>query len=78
METKDEYMKKEKEALGEQEFNSMYPLLDNDYYKMVENHVKQDKAISKEVYDSLSEGQRYHFNKHYNYRQNMVLQDKAL
>lgn len=74
LETRDEYMDKAKEELGEREFSLLYAGIENDYYAIVEAHAKQGKAISKKVHDSLTEGQRYHFNKHFNHRGDMVLE----
>jgi hypothetical protein len=50
--------------------------IDNEYYAMVETQAKSGKAIDKKVYDSLTEGQRYHFNKHFNHRGEMVLEQQ--
>jgi hypothetical protein len=72
MQTRDEFMKETKEELGEKVFSDLYVGIDNEYYEMVESQVKQGEAISQKVYDSLTEGQRYHFTKHYNHRGNMV------
>lgn len=72
METRNEYFEKEKVELGEIEFKSLFHIIDNDYYAMVENYVKEGKTISQDVYDSLAEGQRFHFNKHYNHRGDKV------
>lgn len=42
---------------------------DNEYYELVENHIKQKgQTITNEVYNSLTQGQQYHFNKCYNSR----------
>jgi len=38
---------------------------DNEYYDLVKEHIKQGNSITNEVYKDLTEGQRYHFNKHY-------------
>ena len=75
METRDEYIQKAKEELGEQTFSDLYVGIDNEYYAMVETQAKSGKAIDKKVYDSLTEGQRYHFNKHFNHRGEMVLDE---
>lgn len=72
MKTKDEFLKEYKTDLGEQEFKSMYSIIDNEYYELVEKDAKNGLVISQEVYDSLSEGQRFHFDKHYNHRGDMV------
>ncbi|MCK1999791.1 hypothetical protein MZM54_00155 [[Brevibacterium] frigoritolerans] len=71
MQTKDEYIKKAKEELGE-DFSSFAVSIDNEYYKMIENEVKQGKTISQAVYDSFSNGQKYHFTKHYNHRNDKI------
>jgi hypothetical protein len=72
MQTRDEYMEEAKKELGEQEFSHLYVGIDNEYYAMIESQAKQGKTIGKKVYDSLTEGQRFHFNKHYNHRGNIV------
>lgn len=71
METRDEYFQKEKEALGE-DFHHLTVGIDNDYYTMIEKEVKDGKNISRAVYDSLTEGQKFHFNKHHNHRNDKV------
>lgn len=76
METRDEYLEKAKKELGEQEYKDLCVGIDNEYYAMVESHVKQGNSISKQVYDALSEGQRFHFNKHFNHRGDKVLQQQ--
>lgn len=67
-------MNRAKEELREQEFTYLYSGIENEYYSMVEVRAKEGKAISKRVYDSLTEGQRFHFNKHFNFRGDMVLE----
>ena len=73
LKTRDEFLEEAKNELGEREYKELYAGLDNEYYATVESYVKQGKGIEKKVYDSLTEGQRYHFNKHYNHRADMVL-----
>ncbi|PGK51827.1 hypothetical protein CN918_28965 [Priestia megaterium] len=73
MKTKEQFMEEEKKAIGEQDFKHMYGALDNEYYEMVEKHIKQDgNTITQEVFEGLSKGQQFHFNKHYNFRQDKV------
>lgn len=72
MKTKHEFLEEEKEAMGERDYNGISSKLDNDYYEMVEQAVKAGGTISQAVYDSLSDGQRFHFNKHYNHRNDKV------
>lgn len=71
MQTKDEFMKEVKEEMGD-DFPYVIGGLDNEYYSMVEKEIKSGRTISKAVYDSLSAGQKFHFNKHYNYRNDKV------
>lgn len=70
--TKQEFMEEAKLDLGEVDFKSMFHVLDNEYYELVEKEVKEGKIITQEVYDSLTDGQRYHFNKHHNHRRDKV------
>lgn len=46
---------------------------DEEYYTIIENHIKQSGSITNEVYNSLTDGQKYHFNKHYNYRGDKII-----
>jgi len=47
---------------------------DNEYYELIENHIKQKgNTITNEVYNSLTQGQQYHFNKCYNSRGDKVV-----
>jgi len=46
---------------------------DNEYYTLVEDHLKQGKNITNEMYNDLTQGQKYHFNKKYNSRGDKVL-----
>ena len=46
---------------------------DDEYYTIIENHIKQGGSITNEIYNSLTDGQKYHFNKHYNYRGDKVI-----
>jgi len=46
---------------------------DNEYYELIENYIKQGNTITNEVYNSLTQGQQYHFNKHYNSRGDKVI-----
>jgi hypothetical protein len=72
MMTRDQYIKEAIEELGEREYKFLSASIDNEYYEMVETEAKQGNVISKEVYNSLTEGQRYHFNKHYNHRNDLI------
>lgn len=72
MQTRDEYLKEAEIELGERKFKHMRPGLDNSYYRNVASQASEGNPISGAVYDSLSEGQRFHFNKHYNHRGTMV------
>jgi hypothetical protein len=71
VETRDEYLEKEKKELGE-EFSTFAVGIDNEYYSIVEKEVKGGKTISQAVHDSLTAGQKFHFNKHYNHRGDKV------
>lgn len=71
MQTRDEYIADAKEELGE-DFSGFAVSIDNEYYKMIEIEVKQGQTISQAVYDSFSDGQKYHFTKHYNHRNDKI------
>ncbi|MEK3955759.1 MULTISPECIES: hypothetical protein [unclassified Psychrobacillus] len=72
MQTRDVYLAEYKEDLGEREFKSMFSIIDNEYYALIEKDIKEGRIITQEVYASLAEGQRFHFNKHYNHRGDKV------
>lgn len=46
---------------------------DDEYYALVESHIKQGNTITNEIYHSLTQGQQYHFNKHHNPRGDKVI-----
>jgi hypothetical protein len=71
VETKDEYLERARQEVGE-DFSGLALAFDNEYYELVEKEVKSGKTISQAVYHSLSQGQRFHFNKHYNHRGDKV------
>jgi hypothetical protein len=77
LQTKDQFFKDYITDIGEKEFKNLYNSIDLEYYEIVETEVKKGIAISKEVYNSLSDGQKYHFNKHYNFNLDMVLNLEA-
>jgi rubrerythrin len=66
METRYEFIQAAKEELGN-DYKGLESAFENEYYEMVENEIKAGNTITQEVYDSLTEGQKFHFNKHYNY-----------
>lgn len=73
--TRDEYLKEMQKEFGEhnaKEFMHLRVGFDNNYYAMLENEIKQGKLITRKVYESLTDGQRYHFNKHYNFRNDRI------
>lgn len=72
MQTREVFLNEAKQEVGEKEYKDLYPSFDNEYYEGIIQEVKNGKRISKEVYNSLSNGQRYHFNKHYNHRGDKV------
>ena len=74
--TRSAYINNEKiemlaDGLTSQEINGFN--FDNEYYDMLVNYVKQGNKISNEVYKDLSQGQQYHFTKHYNYNNDKII-----
>jgi len=47
--------------------------LDNEYYNLLAEHMKQGGTITQEIFNSLTQGQQYHFTKHYNYRNDKII-----
>lgn len=43
------------------------------YYDDIENYIKNGNKITLRMYESLSLGQKFHFNKHYNYRGDKII-----
>lgn len=72
MQTRLKYLEVAEKELGAIEFKSMFHMIDNEYYALIEKEVKSGKSINQDVYESLTEGQRFHFNKHYNHRGDKV------
>lgn len=68
MQTREVYLEKAKEELGEKDFKYLFQSIDNEYYALIEKAVKDGNVLTQEVYDNLTEGQKFHFTKHYNYR----------
>jgi len=74
IQTRQEYITeqyKEFEAEGLQDDFKHFNF-DNEYYALVEEHIKAGNTITQEVYNSLTQGQQYHFNKHYNFRADKI------
>ena len=74
--TRSAYINNEKtemlaDGLTSQEINGFN--FDNEYYNLLVNYVKQGNKISNEVYKDLPEGQQYHFNKHYNFNNDKII-----
>jgi len=42
--------------------------LSNNYYDYICEWMRAGNSITQLVYDSFTDGQKFHFNKHYNYR----------
>lgn len=59
---------------GEIVSDTMLSSIDNEYYNMLCEHIKKGNTITSEIYDDLSDGQKYHFNKHYNHRGDKVVE----
>jgi len=74
--TRQEYITEQKREL-EEEGLKPYEItgitFDQEYYELIENYIKQGGTITNEIYNSLTQGQQYHFNKHYNYRNDKVI-----
>lgn len=69
--TKQEFLTAFKNELGDN-FEYSKESLDNGYYELIEIAIRGGNKISKAVYESLSNGQQYHFNRSYNYRGDKV------
>jgi len=74
MVTMDEYIRRQQiELKGLLCEDSITIAATTEYYEEVEKQMKKGNTITKIVYDSLNDGQRFHFNKHYNIAGNKVL-----
>jgi len=74
--TRSEYIAEQQQELiaeGMKPYEIQELNFDNEYYELIENHLKQGNTITNEVYNSLTQGQQYHFNKHYNSRGDKVI-----
>jgi len=63
----------ELEAEGLKHYEIKELNFDSEYYELIEEYVKQGGIITNEIYTSLTDGQKYHFNKHYNFRNDKVI-----
>ncbi|HBY21379.1 MAG TPA: hypothetical protein DEG71_10320 [Clostridiales bacterium] len=76
IQTRSAYIDNEKaemlaDGLTSQEINGFN--FDNEYYSLLTEYIKQGNNITNEVYKDLSEGQQYHFNKHYNSNNDKII-----
>jgi len=74
METRTDYIKK---AIEEQKeylsIDTITAAASDEYYNAIEKLMKVGGEISQAVYDSLTEYQQFHFNKHYNFRGDKII-----
>lgn len=71
--TLDQYLTEQKAVLGEMYSSYIEIELKQEHYDAIEAHVKTGGTITRKVFDSLDCNHTWHFNKHYNYRMNKVL-----
>ena len=61
-----------KNDMKEHEILSLKSCFEQEYYTETENFIKQGGKISIEVFNNLDGMKQYHFNKHYNYRNDKI------
>ena len=72
--TLSEYLNSEKMLFGSDYSDCMEGALRDEYYnEKIVNTVKNGAIITQHVYDSLTQGQKFHFDKHLNYRGDKIV-----
>ena len=61
-----------KNDMKEHEILSLKSCFEQEYYNEIENFIKEGGKISIEVFNNLNGMKQYHFNKHYNYRNDKI------
>jgi hypothetical protein len=72
MQTLHEFLEEAREELGSDYSSGLAASFEQEYYELVIKEVKDGKQINKAVYDSLPDMKKYHFNKHYNHRNDKI------
>jgi hypothetical protein len=72
MPTRTDYMNSQRLEAGEFYSDLMDDSFSNEYYGTIEQHLKEGGTITREVYNDLTEGQKYHFNRRWNVRGDKV------
>ena len=74
--TLQEYLQEQKEELKLLYSSDIETMLIDEYYNNICEYMRNNNSlglISKKVYNSLTQGQKYHFDKHFNYRGDKVI-----
>lgn len=72
METVQKYLSDCKIALGD-DFESMESTLIEYHYSGIEKHIKAGGKINQDIFDGLDDGKQFHFNKHYNRKNDKII-----
>lgn len=70
--TMQDFLENQKLELKDLYSESIKYQLSNDYYNIVCDVMRQGDVVTQRVYDSLEDNQKWHFNKHYNFRGDKV------
>lgn len=76
LETRTQHIKEQRaeiEAAGITYSETLAAELSDEYYEILEYSIKQGGTITQEQYNDLTEGQKFHFNKHYNHRSDKIV-----
>ncbi len=72
--TLSEYLNSEKMLFGSDYSDCMEGALRDEYYnEKIVNTVRHGAIITRHVYDNLTQGQKYHFDKHFNHRGDKIV-----
>jgi hypothetical protein len=75
--TLQEFLKDRKNQYGDLMTDIVESACINEYYDYIKMHVGGcNGKITQKIYDSMTDGQKFHFNKHYNFRGDKIIQDQ--
>ena len=63
--TRKDFLEAAQAMIDGQDFEDLRITLEDEHYKLIEDHAKKGGAISANTFDSLDMGKRFHFLKHY-------------
>jgi hypothetical protein len=69
-----EFLEEAKDEIGDlNDYNILENSLKSEYYELIEAHVKAGGTLTRKQFNQLDGMLQFHFNKHYNYRGDKVI-----